>query len=55
MQILNGRYGPYVTDGKTNGRIPKHLEPEALTLEECREILEQSKNKPSRIRRRKKS
>ncbi|OYQ82047.1 DNA topoisomerase I [Wohlfahrtiimonas chitiniclastica] len=40
IQILNGRWGPYVTDGEKNARIPKDCEnPAALTLEECQELL----------------
>ncbi|MEM1091992.1 MAG: DNA topoisomerase I [Pseudomonadota bacterium] len=39
IQVLKGRYGPYVTDGKKNGRIPKDREPETLTLTECEEII----------------
>src|SRR6185437_9249183 len=35
IQVLNGRYGPYVTDGKKNAKIPKGREPKSLTLEEC--------------------
>ena len=35
IQVLNGRYGPYITDGKKNGKIPKDREPASLTLEEC--------------------
>src|SRR3546814_6325883 len=34
IQVLNGRYGPYISDGKPNGRIPKDREPASLTLEE---------------------
>ena len=46
MQVLNGRYGPYIAfDGK-NYRIPKGQVPEELTLEACREIIAKSnKNK----------
>ena len=33
--MLNGRYGPYVTDGKKNAKIPKDRDPKSLTLEEC--------------------
>ena len=40
IQVLNGRYGPYVTDRKRNGKIPKDRDPKTLTLEECRTILE---------------
>ena len=39
IQVLNGRYGPYVTDGTKNARVPKDREPKSLTLEECRELL----------------
>jgi DNA topoisomerase-1 len=37
--VLNGRYGPYITDGKKNGKVPKDREPASLSLEECRAIL----------------
>ncbi len=39
IQVLNGRYGPYVTNGKRNAKIPKGEEPSALTLEQCQELL----------------
>jgi DNA topoisomerase I len=39
IQVLNGRYGPYVTDGKKNAKIPKDREPKSLTLEECRALI----------------
>lgn len=39
IQILNGRYGPYITDRVKNAKIPKGREPASLTLEECRELL----------------
>jgi DNA topoisomerase-1 len=40
IQILRGRYGPYVTDGSRNGRIPKDRDAATLTLDECRTLLE---------------
>jgi DNA topoisomerase I len=40
IQVLNGRYGPYVTDKARNARIPKDRDPKSLTLEECRALLE---------------
>ena len=40
IQVLNGRYGPYITDGKRNGKIPKDRDPKSLTLEECKALLE---------------
>jgi len=39
IQVLNGRYGPYVTDKTKNARVPKNREPKSLTLEECKELL----------------
>ena len=39
IQVLNGRYGPYITNKKKNAKIPKDREPKSLTLEECRELL----------------
>jgi len=39
IQVLNGRYGPYVTDKAKNARVPKDREPKSLTLEECKELL----------------
>src|SRR6185312_14041005 len=42
IQVLNGRYGPYVTDGKKNAKVPKDREPKSLVLEECRALLAQA-------------
>jgi len=39
IQVLNGRYGPYITDGKKNGKVPKDREPASLTLEECQALI----------------
>ncbi|HEY2808615.1 MAG TPA: DNA topoisomerase I [Steroidobacteraceae bacterium] len=35
MQVLNGRYGPYITDKKKNAKIPKDRDPKSITLEEA--------------------
>ena len=51
IQVLNGRYGPYVTDKTKNVRVPKDREPKTLTLEECKELLA---NAPARGKRGKK-
>jgi DNA topoisomerase-1 len=41
--ILRGRYGPYITDGVKNARIPKDVkDPETLTLEVCQELIEKA-------------
>lgn len=39
IQILNGRYGPYITDGNKNAKIPKDREPKSMTLEECEKLI----------------
>ncbi len=39
IQVLNGRYGPYITDGEKNGKIPKDREPASLTQDECEALL----------------
>jgi DNA topoisomerase-1 len=40
VQVLNGRYGPYITDGQKNAKIPKDRDPKSLTLEECQKLIE---------------
>jgi DNA topoisomerase-1 len=47
VQVLNGRYGPYISDGEKNGKIPKDREPATLTLAECEKILAET-GKPMR-------
>jgi DNA topoisomerase-1 len=39
IQVLNGRYGPYITDKTRNAKIPKDREPKSLTLAECQSLL----------------
>ena len=39
IQVLNGRYGPYITDKQRNAKIPKDKNPKSLTLEECQAML----------------
>jgi DNA topoisomerase-1 len=39
VQVLNGRFGPYITDRVKNAKIPKDREPRTLTLDECRALL----------------
>ena len=38
-KVLNGRYGPYITDGKKNAKIPKDTDPKAITHEQALELL----------------
>ena len=48
IQVLNGRYGPYITDGEKNARIPKDREPPSLTEAECVELLAAAPIRPKR-------
>jgi DNA topoisomerase-1 len=50
IQVLNGRYGPYITDKQRNARIPKDRDPKTLTLEECRALLAAAPQRPGRGR-----
>ena len=52
ITVLNGRYGPYVTDGKKNASVPKDRQPEELTLEECRELIAAAPQRRARGKRR---
>lgn len=45
MQILNGRYGPYINYQKKNYKIPENIEPMDLNLEACFKIIELQKSK----------
>ena len=40
LQVLEGRYGPYVTDGETNASVPKGTDPATLTYEAANDLLE---------------
>ena len=48
LQVLNGRFGPYITYKKSNYKIPKGTEPSALTYEQCMTIVEDPKNAPKK-------
>ena len=39
IQVLNGRFGPYITDKQRNAKIPKDRDPKSMTLEECQTML----------------
>ncbi|RIJ41926.1 type I DNA topoisomerase [Pontibacter oryzae] len=48
IQVLNGRYGPYIVAGKKNVKIPKDKEPSELTLEECIALADATPEKKGR-------
>lgn len=48
VKVLNGRYGPYVTNGKKNAKIPKDTDPKSLTHEEALKLIASAPAKSSR-------
>jgi DNA topoisomerase-1 len=46
IQVLNGRYGPYITFDRNNFKIPKSKDPASLSLEECQSIIKSGGTKP---------
>ena len=48
IQVLNGRYGPYIKSGKNNYKIPKDIEPTGLDENSCKKIIEEAPPKGSR-------
>ncbi len=47
LQVLNGRFGPYICYKKSNYKIPKSLKPADLSLEECMHIIERQASEAS--------
>lgn len=39
IKVLKGRYGPYITDGKKNAKIPKDTDPKAVTHDQAKKLL----------------
>ncbi|WMJ73534.1 type I DNA topoisomerase [Cytophagaceae bacterium ABcell3] len=54
IKVLNGRFGPYISAGKKNVKIPKDKDPKSLTLEECIELAEKAPEKKGRFAKKKK-
>jgi DNA topoisomerase-1 len=52
LQVLEGRYGPYVTDGEINASIPKGVDPSTLTFGMANDLLEARRSAAPRPKRR---
>lgn len=52
IKVLNGPYGPYVTDGKKNARIPKETDPKKLTEAQAKDLLDKAPAKKKRFTKR---
>lgn len=48
VKVLNGRFGPYITDGAKNAKIPKDTDPKTITHEQALELLKAAPAKPAR-------
>jgi DNA topoisomerase I len=51
IKVLNGLYGPYITDGKKNARIPKGTDPKKISESEAKDMLEKAPAKKKFSRR----
>ncbi len=51
LKVLNGRFGPYITDGTKNAKIPKDVEPKSITHDQAKELLAKAPAKKSRFKR----
>jgi DNA topoisomerase-1 len=54
VQVLNGRYGPYIAKGKENYRIPKGTDPESLDFAMVTDIMKNQKKAPAKTKARSK-
>ncbi|MBX4199791.1 DNA topoisomerase I, partial [Candidatus Saccharibacteria bacterium] len=50
IKILRGPYGPYVTNGKKNARIPKDTDPEKLDEKKAKKLLDEAPENTGRRR-----
>jgi DNA topoisomerase-1 len=55
VKVLNGRFGPYISIGKKNIKIPKDKDPKGLTLEECLTLAKQAPEKKGKFATKKKA
>jgi DNA topoisomerase-1 len=52
LQVLEGRFGPYVTDGETNASVPRGVDPATLSLDDAQALLEARRGAPPKPGRR---
>lgn len=50
IEILNGRYGPYITNGKKNAKVPKETDPTSISLESAEKMLAEAPERKRRAR-----
>lgn len=55
IKLMEGRFGPYVTDGTTNATLPKSIAPDALTLEEAAQLIDARAAMPAKGKAKKKA
>ncbi|MBQ8055994.1 MAG: hypothetical protein IJ270_04170, partial [Paludibacteraceae bacterium] len=55
LQILNGRFGPYISYNKSNYKIPKTAVPENLSYEDVKNIIKESSNPKTKKNTKKKN
>ncbi len=48
ISVLNGRFGPYITDGSTNAKIPKDTDPKKITEKQAKALLQERKKSPKK-------
>jgi len=53
VKVLNGRYGPYITDGKKNAKIPKDTDPKTITHEQAKQMIADAPEAKGRFAKRK--
>ncbi len=53
IKVLKGRYGPYITDGKKNAKIPKDTEPTSVTHDQAKKLLAEAPSAKKRFAKRK--
>jgi DNA topoisomerase-1 len=53
IKVLNGRYGPYITDGTKNAKIPKDTDPKIITHDQAKQMIADAPEAKGRFARRK--